>query len=127
MMTRRSKATPEERRLLELLPRLGPQQRATLVDFAEFLASRAEAAAPAEPEPLPEPRPEPRPESESVIAAIKRLSRTYPMLDKSEMLNETSSLMTQHVMQGREAGEVIDELEAVFAQAYERLRAERGG
>jgi hypothetical protein len=35
--------------------------------------------------------------------------------------------MTQHVMQGREAGEVIDELEAVFARAYERLRAERGG
>jgi hypothetical protein len=43
------------------------------------------------------------------------------MLDKAKMLNETSALMAQHIMQGRDAEEVIDELEQVFATHYERL------
>ena len=55
---------------------------------------------------------------ESVIAAIKRLSATYPMLDKGKVFNDTSSLMSQHIIQGREAVEVIDELEALFQQEY---------
>ena len=41
------------------------------------------------------------------------------MLDKSLLLNETSALMTQHVMQGKDAVEVIDELELLFRRVYE--------
>jgi hypothetical protein len=52
---------------------------------------------------------------------MKRLSATYHMLDKSKLLNETSALMAQHVMQGRPAHEVIDELEVVFELHYRRL------
>ena len=48
------------------------------------------------------------------------------MLDRSRMLNETSSLMTQHVIHGRAAGEVIDELEQLFRRHYERFREEFG-
>ena len=35
----------------------------------------------------------PRPETESVIAAIKRLSKTYPMLERKLLFNQTSILM----------------------------------
>jgi hypothetical protein len=37
------------------------------------------------------------------------------------MLNETSVLMTQHVISGRDAAEVIDELEVLFRRHYEKL------
>jgi hypothetical protein len=43
------------------------------------------------------------------------------MLDRSKMLNETSVLMTQHVISGRDAVEVIDELEILFRRHYENL------
>jgi hypothetical protein len=36
------------------------------------------------------------------------------------MLNETSGLMTEHLMQGRPAPEVIDELEALFRRHYQQ-------
>jgi len=35
------------------------------------------------------------------------------------MLNETASLMTEHMIQGRTAIEVIDDLEALFQQRYD--------
>lgn len=112
-----------ERRLLELLSRLGEAQADTLLEFAEFLATRQGLTA----DPLtddtaaiPEPEIIPRPEKESVVKAIKRLAATYPMLDRSKMLNETSTFMTQHIMQGRDAVEIIDELEVVFRRHYER-------
>jgi hypothetical protein len=43
------------------------------------------------------------------------------MLDKSDLLHEASELMTTHLMQGRPAAEVIDELEVVFRRHYERV------
>jgi len=60
----------------------------------------------------------PRPENESVIAAIKRLSQTYPMLDKSRLLNETSAIVTG-IVQNRNVAELIDELEHIFARHYQ--------
>jgi hypothetical protein len=113
--------TSAERRLRELFSTLVEADRQTLVAFAEFLASRAPAA----PKPILEPQIEPRPAKESVVGAIKRLSRSYPMLDKAKMLNDTSALMTQHLMQGRTAVEVIDDLEALFARHYRELIATR--
>lgn len=113
--------------LLTLFHSLAAGDQATLLAFADFLRSRAgTGAAPVvsrAPAPVPEPEAIPRPEQESVVKAIKRLSRTYPMLDKSKMLNETSALMTQHVIQGRDVMEVIDELEAVFRRFYAELKA----
>ena len=69
-----------------------------------------------------EPERIPRPKEESVVGAIKRLSHSYFMLDRSAMLNDTSSLMGAHVLQGRPASEVIDELEALFARHYVKYR-----
>jgi hypothetical protein len=112
-----------ERRLVQLFKRLGDQDQETLLAFADFLAGREVTDAP---QVVEEPRPVPRPSKESVVAAIKRLSATYPMLDKGRMLNETSSLMVEHVMQGRPASEVIDQLEEVFARHYREHRAAVG-
>ncbi|WP_430733427.1 Crp/Fnr family transcriptional regulator [Ectothiorhodospira lacustris] len=106
-----------ERRLRDLYRGLSAPDQETLLAFAEFLAGRT----PAVPVSIPLPEPIPRPAEETVIRAMKRLSATYPALDKARLLNETSQLMTQHVMQGRGAVEVIDELEAVFARHYQRL------
>lgn len=116
-------ASAHERRLLKILRALDTQDRATLIAFGEFLLTGgAGVAVTGEPERSPrapsEPQHEPRPEQESVVAAIKRLRRVYPMLDPGEMLHETSALMAAHVLQGRDANEVIDELEGLFEGHY---------
>ena len=77
-------------------------------------------------DPTQEPQVIPRPENESVVAAIKRLTATYPMLDKPQLLNETSALMTKHVMQGVGVVEVIDELEDLFLRFYNELISASG-
>lgn len=108
------------RRLGEIIGRLPEEQQRTLLHFAEFLLAQVPEA---EPAPLPEPKDIPRPAEESVIKAMRRLSETYFMLERGRLLNETSVLMAQHVMQGRSAVEVIDELEVVFARHYEKVRS----
>ncbi|MDJ0738109.1 MAG: Crp/Fnr family transcriptional regulator [Gammaproteobacteria bacterium] len=120
----------DQQRLLALFARLSAPQREQLTAFAEFLAERgssddAAAAAAGEPHDQP-PLDIPRPDSESVVAAIRRLSKTFHMLDKDPLLHETSALMTAHVMQGRSASDVIDELEIVFRRHYDRARSGSG-
>lgn len=110
----------QRKRLQALAAQLAPQQLEQLLDFAEFLSARYAATAAS----LDLPAAIPRPAEESVVKAIKRLAATYPMLDRGKMLNETSMLMTQHIVQGRAAGEVIDELEIIFQRHYAALRGE---
>jgi hypothetical protein len=108
---------PEEKKLLRLLETLSAEQQNTVFAFVEFLAARnpaAEAAIPQEPLAVP------RPAEESVVKAIKRLRKTYPMLNPDKLLHETSGLMMKHVMHGKPAVEVIDELEVLFARHYEK-------
>jgi hypothetical protein len=106
-----------EERLLSLVRGLPKAQAGQLLEFAEFLAARH---APAEIADVP--LSIPRPAEENVVKAIQRLSATYPMLDRVKLLDEASHLMTQHVMQGRAAVEVIDELEVLFRRHYEAQR-----
>ena len=106
--------------LVELFHKLPDEQGRQLLEFAEFLVSRLPSPQPAQLEPVEIPRPA----EESVIAAVKRLSATYHMLDKDKMLNDTSLLVTQHLIHGREAVEVIDELEEVFRRFYETHKNE---
>jgi hypothetical protein len=116
--------------IVRILDELSPADRATLRSFAEFLLQRAggvaEAAVIESHQPVPAPRDVPRPENERVVAAVKRLSNTYFMLDKAAMLGATSDLVTQHVVQGREAAEVIDKLETLFADHYRALQQDKG-
>lgn len=110
-----------EKKLLSYFRQLSQQDGQSLLSFAEFLAARSQPEV--DPETLTVNKID-RPEEESVIAAIKRLSASYPMLDKDKMLTETSSLMTKHVVQGRAANEIIDELELVFERHYDAFREE---
>ncbi len=105
-----------EKRLLEILERLPDEQVGQLIEYAEFLFAR-HGQTPQVSDPLDIPRPA----EENVVRAIKRLRETYPMLDPARLLNETSMLMSQHVMQGRDSVEVIDELEILFRTHYERF------
>ncbi len=110
----------DKKKLARIVSSLSAPQRATLLEFAEFLLSRTGSVKqPGQTVPVQEPEPIPRPEKETVINAIKRLSKTYTMLDKAKLLNHTSSLMSQHIIHGRAAAEVIDELEKVFAEYYQ--------
>jgi hypothetical protein len=111
-----TKSRPEKR-LLALYNGLPEAERKSLLDFAEFLAGRAAPLAPAVPQ---QPLQIPRPAEETVVAAMKRLRETYPMIDHSKMLHEASGLMAEHMMQGRVAVEVIDELETMFLRYYEK-------
>lgn len=108
----------DEKDLLNLFRALPPEQQDTLIAFAEFLAARSGET----PSEWGEPEPIPRPAEEKVVHAIKRLRKTYPMLDHSKMLYVVSECMTQHVVQGKPAIEVIDELEGMFRSRYESLK-----
>ncbi len=109
----------DNQRLAEIAEKLADEPRRALLEYAEFLFDRHGAVEADGPPPAPEPIP--RPERESVVAAVKRLSATYPMVERGNLLNETSMLVTQHVMYGRNPMEVIDELEALFERHYRRL------
>lgn len=113
-----------QRQLLKLFRGLDGSDQASLMAFAEFLASRGKEGGSAGlgPEPLHEPREIPRPEQESVVAAIRRLSETFFMLERGRMLNETSILMSSHILQGRQAPDVIDDLESLFQRHYHQYR-----
>jgi len=108
---------PVEKKLLNIYRKLDDEDKQTLEKFAAFLQSNTDEKNTPTPEPvLIEPKQE-----ETVVGALKRLSASYPMLDKSIMLNQTSTLMTQHVMQGRAKEEIIPELESVFSEQYQML------
>lgn len=106
-----------EQRLLQLFRELMPAQQDSLMDFAEFLAGRS----PDETAALEEPVPVARPEQETVIAAMKRLTSSYPMIDPQVLFHDASNLLTQHLLRGRAASEVIDDLEHLFRRTYESM------
>jgi len=118
-----------EKRLLEIARQLPAAQAEALLEFAEFLLTRhgvAEGVLPeaAESDAAPvdtAPLDIPRPADESVVKAIKRLRATYHMLDVRKLLNQTSDLMTEHVVKGRDKVEVIEELEILFRTHYEEF------
>lgn len=119
--------TSTDQQLMEIYRQLGPGERDTLLAFAEFLGQRvkggaARAAGNKVAVAISDPVAIERPAQESVVAGLKRLSKTYPMLDKSEMLSATSDLVAKHIMQGTAASEVIDTLEAIFLEHYRQLK-----
>lgn len=98
-------------RLLALWRGLDTERRAALLEFAEFLAARSAVPASARVVAL-------RPDHESVVHAVRRLNGSYAMLDRARLLQPVGDLLSQHLVDGRAAAEVIDELEALYAAAY---------
>ncbi len=110
----------ELQRLTRLLDGMSKENKRSLIDYAEFLKQRSvQGEQSLEPPQKLQPVDNPRPDKENIINAIKRLRATYFMLNTDGLLNETSSLMTQHIVHGRDAVEVIDDLEVLFEQHYQ--------
>lgn len=108
---------PSAKSLTEIFDYLPEKDQQTLLEFAEFLKSRA-------PEPeqaVVEPLGLPRPDDESVVAAIKRLKLNFPMLKQKELLHEVSNHMMAHMMQGKAASDVIDDLETLFEAKHKQI------
>jgi hypothetical protein len=103
----------ERKKLLDLFERLGETQQETLLAFAEFLVAQPARAGEGE-----RPRPIERPADETVVMAIRRLVRTYPMVDRRRLFSEASRHLAEHALGGRPAAEVIDDLEMLFARQY---------
>lgn len=113
------KLSDQELALVRLYGKLDSARQVALLEYAEFLAQRVVVQSKVEPKQPPQvPRAIPRPEQESVVAAIKRLSASYQMLESADLLTETSTLMTAHVLKGESAAQVIDQLEALFERHY---------
>lgn len=114
----------EEDALLKGFSQLPAAQQETVLEFVTFLVQRYAIEA----EPIPEkPLDIPRPQKESVVKAVKRLSKTYPMLDTKELFEKTSSFMMRNLMHGEESVAVIDEMEAFFEKRYQVLFKEKTG
>ncbi|HKJ87554.1 MAG TPA: Crp/Fnr family transcriptional regulator [Gammaproteobacteria bacterium] len=118
--------TENEKRILAALEQLSEEQQEQVVEYAEFLGQRAgaragtgETAAPAVPTPE-SPQPVEKDPEEGPVQAIKRLRRTYPMLDRSKLLDETTNVMTKRYLRNKPEDEVIEEIEEIFEQHYQR-------
>lgn len=108
-----------EKKCLNVIADLNENDQNSVLSFAEFLLDKArqEGRLVVAEKPLNIPRPE----KERVVAAIKRLSETYPMIKKNTMLDETALLMSAHILKGRAATEVIDELQVLFEKHYDKF------
>ena len=111
----------ELQRLTRLMEGMSHEHKRSLVDYAEFLKQKTQQLTQnVDPQEKLQPLPHPRPEGENIINAIKRLRATYHMLNTDSLLDETSSLMTQHIVHGRAAIDVIDDLETLFEQHFQK-------
>jgi hypothetical protein len=52
------------------------------------------------------------------VHVVRRLNGSYPMLDRARLLQPVGDLLSQHLVDGRAAAGVIEELEALYAAAY---------
>jgi len=106
--------------LIEIFESLDTERQASLFDFAEFLQSKGGQVV----KEMPDPVLIARPEVETVVGAIKRLKETYPMIDSMKVFSSASDLMTDHMVKGRDAVEVIDEMEKIFEDFYSKMLEE---
>lgn len=109
------------KQLLNILETLDSERQNTLLQFAEFLQSKGGLVK----QEIGEPLAIPRPETETVVGAIKRLKQTYPMIENMSIFSAASVLMTDHMVKGRSAVEVIDEMETLFAEHYRELAQDK--
>jgi len=108
--------------LIKVFEQLNEIDQSSVVSFAEFLVSKSEndPAYKKEPAVLEKPLDIARPEEENVVIAIRRLSATYPMINTTGVLDQAAKLMTDHMLHGKDAKIVIDELEVLFSEHYEK-------
>ena len=103
--------------LIDLYEAMDDERKLSLCDFADFLYAKAGPVV----KEIPPPEEVPRPEQETVVGAVKRLKIKYHMVESMTVFSAASSLMTDHMVKGRDVVEVIDEMEVLFEEAYKNL------
>lgn len=108
--------------LIDLYESMDDERKRSLCDFADFLYAKADPIS----KEIPAPEDVPRPEKETVVGAVKRLKTKYHMVESMSVFSAASALMTDHMVKGRDIVEVIDEMEALFEEAYNKLLQDSG-
>lgn len=121
-MSDNNKIKPSQE-LIDLYEAMDDERKRSLSDFADFLYAQAEPVS----KEIPPPDDIPRPDEESVVGAVKRLKAKYHMIESMSVFSSASSLMTDHMVSGRDKVEVIDEMEKLFEDAYNKLLQENTG
>jgi hypothetical protein len=103
---------------------LTPQHRECLLRYGRFLLQEQEATAPSGMDAVPAVPPEPLllpvPSGESSVQALKRLKKSYFMLEADgALLGQASQLLMERVF-GTPDAEVIGKLEQLFQAHYQR-------
>lgn len=111
----------DSRALVELYDAMDDERKRSLCDFADYLYAQAEPVS----KEVPPPDDVPRPEVETVVGAVKRLKTKYHMVESMTVFSAASALMTDHMVKGRDLVEVIDEMELLFEDAYNKLLQEK--
>lgn len=111
----------KRQRLIKLFDGMEQQQQDSLLDYAAFLLNQQEKSDPTQSQQKLAPDlSNPRPEEENVVNAIKRLRASYYMLNADNLFSESSTLMAQFMLHGRDADEVIDDLQQLFEDHYQK-------
>lgn len=111
----------DRQRLLTIWRNMQEVDRHAWIKFGEFLTAQADGMAEQSPVGA-EPLPIPKPEQESAVQALKRLKRTYPMIEADAvLLGEAAQLVMQRVMGATDA-ELIPKVETLFADRYRQWR-----
>jgi hypothetical protein len=112
----------ERGQLLEVWSQLGKGERQTLLQFGQFLQSQqAQSQEPVSQLPLNLTKPD----NESAVKALKRLKRSYPMIDADMgLLDEASRLLMERVT-GTPDPEVIEKMEVLFADRFQIWQKEK--
>lgn len=114
----------KERELCRFYKQLDDNERETLLSFAEFLSlKKTESERVNEKKAvLHQPVFIKATKDESVVKGIKRLKSSYFMVENENLLHEVSALMSEHVMKGVSAQDVIPKIEAVFDKFYQQYK-----
>ena len=119
----RIKTDQARRRLLAAWQQLGEEDKRTVSLFAEFLAQKTSDSTEKEKTAIPQfPLLIPKPEKESAVLALKRLKKSYPMIETDlSLLDDASQCLMKKVM-GSTDEAVILKLEELFANRYQAWR-----
>lgn len=115
---------------LSELEKIGQQlseaNRDTLLKFAQFLLQQEQTSTPPEP-PALEPLKIPAPPHETVVQALKRLKKTYPMIEADIGLLDAASQFVMQKVLGHPDRELIRKMEKLFSDAYKQWHQTKGG
>ena len=103
--------------LINLYESMDDERKLSLCDFADFLYAKAGPVV----KEIPPPEDIQRPQEETVVGAVKRLKLTYHMIESMSVFSAASVLMTDHMVKGRDVVEVINEMEVLFEDEYNKL------